>query len=131
MQNEEQSFKWNNIDGTEFCSLIDGAYEEIVHWKRNIFLVPSGRSGKEFVRELANLYQSYADASPLECIAFKACSVMQSLLPQKPFAKSKTKDHPKGKVPVPKEIIPKEKCTLKTSQRKSASPRISTLRATG
>ena len=31
MQNEEQSFKWNNIDGTEFCSLIDGTYEEIVH----------------------------------------------------------------------------------------------------
>ena len=36
---------------------------------------------------------SYADASSLKCIALKACSVMQSLLLEKHFSKSKTKDH--------------------------------------
>lgn len=91
--NEEPSFKWNEVKGDEFCARINDAYEEIVHWKRNVFLIPSGRSGKSFVQELARLYQSYADASPLDCISLKACSVMQSLLLQKPFVKSKTKDH--------------------------------------
>ena len=34
---------------------------EVVHWRRNIFMIPSGKAGKSFVRELATLYQ--ADAS--------------------------------------------------------------------
>ena len=64
-----------------------------MHWKRNNFLVPSGKVGKSFIRELARLYQSYADDTPLECIALKACSVFQSLMLQKPNAKSKAKEH--------------------------------------
>ena len=39
------------------------------------------------------LYQAYTDESALECIALKACSVLQCLLLQKPHAKSKTKEH--------------------------------------
>ena len=66
-------------------------YDVVVHWRRSIFLVPSGKAGKAFVRELARLYQAYADASALECIALKACSIIQCLLLQKPHAKSKTK----------------------------------------
>ena len=72
---------------------INIAYEEIVKWRRNIFLLPSGKAGKAFILELARLYQSNADNSTLGCIALKACSVMQSLLLQKPHAKSKTKEN--------------------------------------
>ena len=68
---------------------MDQAYEQIVLWKRNLFLVPSGKAGKEFVAEIARLYNAYADASSLECIALKSVSVMQALLLQKPYAKSK------------------------------------------
>ena len=93
MHEYEYNFKWNEVNGADFCSMINAAYEEIIYWKRNIFLLPSGKVGKLFVQELARLYQLYADASPLENIALKACSVMQSLLLQKPFVKSKTKDH--------------------------------------
>ena len=28
-------------------------YDDVVHWKRNIFLIPSGSAGKEFASELA------------------------------------------------------------------------------
>ena len=89
--NKEYNFKWDEI--SDFCVMINSAYDEIVHWKRNVFLLPTGRVGKLFVQELARIYQSFADASPMECIALKACSVMQALLLQKPFVKSKTKDH--------------------------------------
>lgn len=86
-------FNWGELNGEMFVKQVNEAYEEIVKWKRNIFLLPSGKAGKEFIKELARLYQSYADGSPLECIALKACSVMQCLLLQKPHSKSKTKEH--------------------------------------
>ena len=83
-------FQWGERDGNSFCNLISSAYSEIVHWRRNVFMVPSGKS---FIRELATLYQAYADALALECIALKACTVMQCLPLQKPHAKSKAKEH--------------------------------------
>ena len=37
------SFQWGNLSGQEFCDAISLAYDEIVHWKRNLFQVPSER----------------------------------------------------------------------------------------
>ena len=71
------------------------AYKEVIHWRRNLFQIPSGSSGKAFVTELARLYQAYADGSDLETIAIKACTVAPILLLQKPYRTSKSKDHVK------------------------------------
>jgi hypothetical protein len=87
------TFQWGELNREACIVAINEAYEEIVCWKRNIFLLPSGKVGKAFIKELARLYQAYADESPLECIALKACPVMQSVLLQKPHAKSKSKEH--------------------------------------
>ena len=81
---------WDEISGPEFCAQINDAFNEVVHWRHNIFQVPSGKQGTAFVTELARLYQTYADASTLECIA---STVFQCLMLQKPHAKSKSKDH--------------------------------------
>jgi hypothetical protein len=86
-------FTWGILDGQSLFQLLSSIYDEIVHWKRNIFLVPSGSAGKCFVSEVARLLQCYADASNLEIVALKACMVMQVLLLQKPSSKSKAKDH--------------------------------------
>ena len=61
---------------------------QLVHWRNNIFLVPSGKVGKAGIRELVRLYQAYTDASTRECIALKACTILQCLLLQKPHAKT-------------------------------------------
>ena len=92
-QMAEPNFQWGEKDGKTFCTSISSAYSEVVHWRRNIFMIPSGKTGKAFIRELASLYQAYADATALECVALKACTVMQCLLLQKPHAKSKAKEH--------------------------------------
>ena len=68
-------------------------YEEVVHWRHNVFMIPYGKAGKSFVKELARLYHAYADHSALHSIALMACSVMQPLLFQKPYKHSKAKDH--------------------------------------
>lgn len=92
-ESTQYQFMWGEVNGTTFCQQVSSAYSEVVHWRRNIFLVPTGRVGTTFVKELTKLYQAFADASTLECIALKACTVIQCLLLQKPHARSKSKEH--------------------------------------
>ena len=46
------SFLWNDtIEGFDFVDRVTAANDEVVHWKRNLFVVPFGKVGKEFVLE--------------------------------------------------------------------------------
>jgi len=89
------SFQWGELSGSEFQDAVSSrsAYDEIVHWKHNLFPVPSGSSGKSPVLELSCLYQAYAEHSSLEAVALKACSVVVALVLRKPSRTSKNKDH--------------------------------------
>ena len=73
--------------------MIDTAYNNIINWKRNIFLPPSGVAGKSFIQEINRLLQTFTNGSQMESITLKASFVMQILLLQKPSKKSKSKDH--------------------------------------
>ena len=74
------SFMWSDVEGADFVQRISSAYDTVVHWKRNLFLVPFGKVGKAFVQELARLFTAYGEGGALECIAIKAAMVMCSLL---------------------------------------------------
>ena len=50
-----------------------------------------GKVGKALIQEMANLFQAYGENSSLECIALKACLLMQVLLLQKLSKTSKAK----------------------------------------
>ena len=54
--NRPQLVNWNrNSDGeiiTIYSSLIDEAYTEITTWRKNTFLVPYGKTGREFIDQL-------------------------------------------------------------------------------
>ena len=89
----EPIFSWGDVDGETFRCALNGTYDEIVHWKRNLFKVPSGKAGTAFVRELSRMFRAYADHSALENVAMKAAMVMPALLLQKPHPRSKAKDH--------------------------------------
>ena len=90
---QPRNFRWGPHEGDEFYSIISNVYEEVIHWRRNVFLVPSGSTGKAFVSELARLFQAYGDNSSLESIAMKTITVLQALLLQKPSRRSKSSDH--------------------------------------
>ena len=90
---DELDFKWGDLDGTDFRGEIENAYEEVVHWRRNIFMVPSGKVGEQFVAELSSLYESYGRSDARESIAMIAAMTMPALLLQKPHHKSKCKEH--------------------------------------
>lgn len=84
---------WGEIDSATMSQQLTAAYGETVHWRRNIFLVPSGASGKDFVGEMARLFQAFADGSAMESIALTAAMAMPALLLQRPHSKSKAKEH--------------------------------------
>ena len=66
---------------------------EVRHWKKQLFTVPWGNAGTAFIAELSRLYRAYAEGSTLEVIAMKAVAIMPGLLLQKPYARSKPKEH--------------------------------------
>ena len=68
----------------QFCNAIQNAYEKVVGWRRNLFNIPFGASGKAFVDVLAALIKGFADATPLREIAWQAVCVACHLLLQKP-----------------------------------------------
>ena len=41
---------YNNIDKVTFTHLVHQIYEESVKWKKNLFLIPTGQCGKDFIK---------------------------------------------------------------------------------
>ena len=68
-------------------------YEKFVHWKRNLFMMPSGAAGKKYIEEITRLLKLWIQDSPLKSIALKAVNVIPASLLQKPSKNSKSKDH--------------------------------------
>ena len=82
----------SDVPGSEFVSKVNNVYDEVIHWRRNLFSVLVGKAGTQFVQELAKLFQSFADGSTLEGIALKAAMLMPILLLQKTSFKSRSRD---------------------------------------
>ena len=68
-------------------------YLTIVFWRKNLFLLPSGKAGRKFIGEVSRLMSEWLHDLPLKDIAFKAIMVIPSLLLQKPSQKSKSKEY--------------------------------------
>jgi len=87
------SFNWGSLEGEDFAHALTAAYAEVVHWRRNIFSVPSGSAGKAFVLELSRLIRAFCERSALETVAMKAIMVLPHLALQKPHPTSTSKEH--------------------------------------
>ena len=81
------------VNSEKFIQSVQAAHIEAVHWKGNIFAVPSGNAGKVFVSEIARMFRAYAKRSALEAIAVSATTILPILLLQKPHHNSKTREH--------------------------------------
>ena len=58
-------FKWGELDAKDFIPKLESTYAKVVHWRRNIFDVPTGNAGTAFVLELSRLFRAYAEGSAL------------------------------------------------------------------
>ena len=84
---------WGTVDGEPFAHALRAARAECVHWKRNVFNMPSGSVGKSFVCEMVRLLTAFNDGSPWKSIALNALFTLPVLMLQKPGPASKVKDH--------------------------------------
>ena len=84
---------WNDVRGTVFEKDLNDAYEKIVHWKRNLFMMSCGAAGKKYIEEITRLLKLWIQDLLLKSIALKAIHIMPALLLQKPSKNLKLKDH--------------------------------------
>jgi len=89
-------FAWGKYTNTSIENSINTIYEQIVFWRKNLFLLPTGSAGKRYIDETTRLLNSWSQNSPLKHIAMKAIMIMPSLLLQKPGKNSKSVDHRKA-----------------------------------
>ena len=88
-----QDVLWDNMHFSDLVNVINTTYEEIVKYRRNLFKIPSGKSGKMFIEELTFWLRQFNASSKLNSIALKAFMILPSLMLQKPSARSKSKEH--------------------------------------
>ena len=78
---------------TVYSSVITKAYDEITQWRKNTFLVPYGKIGREFIDQLTTHITDWNNATQMQHIALKAAIVLLATALQKPSMKSKAKIH--------------------------------------
>ena len=92
-----ETIKWGKrIDGSEIVlqtSVITDAYNEIATWRKNVFLVPYGKTGRDFIDQVALHINDWNNGAKCQHIALKAAFVLLAVGLQKPSPKSKAKEH--------------------------------------
>ena len=83
------------MTGLQFTQTIDNIYDEIVHWRKNLFKLPSDTAGRSFISLLTNRLDHFNRGTEFRRIALKVFMVLLCLLLQKPSRRSKSKDHSK------------------------------------
>ena len=83
-----------HLSYANFIEEVTAIYNETVHFRKNIFNIPTGKAGKAYVTELTYwLNQFNTSDSKLNSISLKTFMVLPSLILQKPSSRSKTKEH--------------------------------------
>ena len=83
----------NGVMITLNTSTIENAYDEITTWRKNTFLVPYGKTGRDFIDQLTKHVNDWNNGTEMQHIALKAAIVLLAAGLQKPYRKSKAKEH--------------------------------------
>ena len=81
----------NSIDAIKVAMKV--AHTRITTWEKNIFEVPRGKCGQDFIAEVDRLIQHFNTGSRLETVALNLVVVFFPLMLQKPSKRSKSSDH--------------------------------------
>ena len=93
LRKNDNEIIWADISYSMFIKKVEKIYGEIVFFRKNLFKIPSGKAGKEFIQELTFWMRQFNGVSKLNGVALKVFMILPALLLQKPSPKSKAKDH--------------------------------------
>ena len=74
-------------------SVIADAYNKIAIWRKNVFLVPYGKTWKDFIDQVTSHFNDWNNGAYSQNIALKAAFVLVAVALQKPSPKSIAKEH--------------------------------------
>ena len=78
-------FNLGSLTGEVTVATIADSYNQAVHYRPNAFMVPSGNTGREFIKQLTKYLECFGHSRPYESHALKIAMVYQMLLLQKPY----------------------------------------------
>ena len=68
-------------------------YNEICRWRKNLFMVPRGKAGSNFIIELTRLLYLFIDNTKWSRVSLALVNIFIPLMLQKPSSKSKAKEN--------------------------------------
>ena len=84
----------NEVEQPEtFFVKIERLYEELVYWKRNLFEIPTGNAGKEFINELTSYVNQWCSNAPDRAVAIKIVMILPQLMLQRTSLKAKSSEN--------------------------------------
>ena len=88
------NIKWGAFQGeTVISSKVTSIYEEITKWRKNLFMLPRGKAGSDFIKTLTKLIQLFTTPTKWTRLSLALVHIFIPLMLQKPSLKSKAKDH--------------------------------------
>ena len=93
IENNSEEVIWAGVPYKSLKSGLDELYNDQVMFKKNLFKLPSGKAGKDFINEMTFWLRQFNKNTKLNAVAFKVLMILRTLLLQKPSAKSKAKQH--------------------------------------
>ena len=98
VNDDASSIRQNNVWGDhsydDLLQICNSVYDEVVYWKKHLFKLPSGKTGKRYIKEMTRLIDLWNDNSLyISNFSLKLLMVMPSLLLLKPCRKSTSKQH--------------------------------------
>ena len=77
--------KWGEYTGEESIrKMITSSYETIIGWKKNIFRLPRGKCGEDFIKELTRLINLFVDKTPWHRVALPLIHIFVPIMLQLP-----------------------------------------------
>lgn len=83
--------RWTNNSHVP-TSDITNAYDEITTWKKNVFLVPYGKLGRDFIDLITMHINDRNSCSESQHVSLKATFALLAVGLQRPSPKAKAKD---------------------------------------
>ena len=80
----QKFYMWGNYPSQVFEANVSTVYEQVVYWKKNLFLLPSGKAGTQYIDETTKLMNEWIAAGiTLEEYSIQSCNDNANLLLQK------------------------------------------------
>lgn len=83
----QNSYTWGDRPAEEITTVVETIYREVIHWKPNLFVPPSGSAANDLIAEMTRLINGFVEKTGLERVALTAFFLLPHLVLQIPASR--------------------------------------------